>query len=326
MNERSMLMKDRVFDNMIKERIKGEGTEFPQKLNEEISSVIQGLPDSQVRASFWSRWNRLVLPGSLTAVLIVSVLIYIIGSSMPGYRNSGVVSGTAPNSTVSGGKAWNQPGGPDLTGLTAQLKSQGYNVEDNTENEENIQTGIALADFARGYFSIEDLVRDSDIIIEGQVLGTKYFDNNATTHTEAKVYVMKSYSSKVKQGEVLTYIDNGGITTQYNVIKGADMENKFTITSQELEAAKKQYVRRLINGAPYVQPGEKVFLFVREETGFYKSITGKQYCTVGAYQGKFIVHDGIAERYVSKDDILQTLSMSETEMDKKIKETVGSIQ
>ncbi|MCJ7689436.1 MAG: hypothetical protein MUO60_08975 [Clostridiaceae bacterium] len=309
-------MKNKVFENRLREKIKSEGTDFPPKLDEKIKFVISKLPERQKKVLLWARYGKLAV--SLALFLCISIVgitsFNLNGDSLKKnteYKvdNDIQVNKISDNSVIE------------------NLKAEGYVVENDSEKERNMKIVSSTANSTKLYRSLEELVKESDMIIEGEVLGISYFDNNTATWTKSKVKVIKSYNNKAKEGDILTFVEAGGITTQYNIIKYNHIDEKFNMSNEEIEKAKSLKVKTLFQDAPYMQPNEKVFLFSKDETDFFGSTTEKYYAILGCYQGKFTILGETAERYMQQGygDVFPSLKMSKKDMDKRIDEIIGNM-
>lgn len=313
-------MKDNIFENRLKDKIKREDTAFPSKLDEKIKVVISELPERHEKSLLWARYGRLAV--SLALLLCV----FAVGITSLNLKEGSIKNNPYIYDNEKTGKKV-----ADNTDNSAieKLKSEGYIVENKSNDEKDIKIVSSTADTAKVsylYRNLEELAKDSDIVIEGKVLGISFFDHNTITWTKSKVKVIKSYNKNVKEEDILTFVETGGITTQYNIIKYSHIDEKFNMPNEELEKARSEKIKVLNLGAPYMQPNEKVFLFAKDDTDFFESTTEKYYSIMGGFQGKFTVLGGTAERYVPQGDrdMLPSLKMSEKDMHKRIEEIVAN--
>lgn len=208
------------------------------------------------------------------------------------------------------------------------------NVAKGDKSSKNpITTVSSAADFSVLYTNLNDLVQAADVIIEGEVIGISYFDHNTVTYTKALVKVTKSYTSNTKPGDVLTFANEGGITTKANLMRYSN--NKFNQPIGEAEENTKVEVGG-INGEPLTAVGEKVVYFAVNAGDFFQRglngsfeaagspnrIPGTFYGTVGAYQGRFTINsDSIVQRYVPKGDEISkytSLKMGKANFDQQL--------
>jgi hypothetical protein len=184
-------------------------------------------------------------------------------------------------------------------------------------------SAFAAADWAFLYFSIDRLARDAAIIVRGKVTDVSYFDRVLdganTTYTKVTLDVTESLKGGLAKGRTLTFIEIGGVTTQ------AANSKEFGITPSQSDEKKK--VRVLFFGAPLPEIGEDIVYFAaRGDLGQIHGI-GTYYVPVGAFQGAFVVTDGMAARYVPKSmvsDEFGTLRMSVVELEEKVRDALST--
>lgn len=201
-----------------------------------------------------------------------------------------------------------------------------------------IITMSSQADFSMSYDNLNDLVQAANVIIEGEVINVSYFDHNTITYTKALVKVTKSYTANAKEGDVLTFANEGGITTKAAMIRYSG--NKFNQPITKADESTKVEVGG-IDGAPLTKVGEKVVYFAVGSGNFFlrgldgsfeaadspNRIPGTFYGSVGAYQGKFTINpDGTVERYVPKEDEgigkYTSLKMTKADFDQQLADAV----
>lgn len=183
----------------------------------------------------------------------------------------------------------------------------------------NIQVAYSDADFDKNYNSIEDLSKDADIIIQGVVLNVSYFDYNIETYTKSQVKVTKSYSKNIKEGDVLTFTEIGGITTQKNFVKA--LSKKSAKFSQYVEHATDKPIKRVLCGADVMQPDQQVLLFATKST----ILPENTYVPLGAFQGKFLINGTSISRIKNNDEkSIIPLNFNKTVIDKKIQAAIKS--
>lgn len=166
--------------------------------------------------------------------------------------------------------------------------------------------------------SVESLVSRSTVIVEGEVVGLDYFDINSYIFTKAKVKVSNSFTDAVKVGEVVTFVDAGGITTLDKLKLKDGFEGKPGKVEPITEKDKTTKVQVLFNGSPLIKLNEKVIYFgIEDKEDFYK-LSEKYYDPIGSYQGRFTIKDNIAEKY-TEDASTSSLKMSKLDLTEKIK-------
>lgn len=181
----------------------------------------------------------------------------------------------------------------------------------------NIQVIYSNADFAKNYNSIEDLSKDADIIIQGVVLNVSYFDYNIETYTKSQVKVTKSYSKNIKEGDVLTFAEIGGITTQKNFVKA--LSKKSAKFSPYVEHATDKPIKRVFCGADVMQPNQQVLLFATKSN----ILSGNPYVPLGAFQGKFLINGTNISRIRNNDEkSIIPLNFDKNVIDQKIQAAI----
>lgn len=151
------------------------------------------------------------------------------------------------------------------------------------------------ADFGKTYDSIQDLVNNSDIVIEGKIIETNYFDDNQSTFTRSKIEVTKTFNDKVKTGDIIYMLERGGITTKGKIHEY--YPEKFKITEEE----KNTPVQISFDGAPITKNNEHVLIFgVEQKPGFF-GFNETTYYPLNSHQGKFnIDKNNTVKRYSEK--------------------------
>ncbi len=189
----------------------------------------------------------------------------------------------------------------------------------NEPNNKPLETLTLDPDMYVSYTDINQLVKNADFIVEGKVTDVSYFDFNTATNTTLSIEVTKSYNSNIKNGQILTFVEPGGITTKAALINYSG--NKFNEPIGETE--KNTKVQVLIAGAPLTKINENVLLFAKE--GTLNALPQKYYVSIGAFQGKFIINGDSIGRYVPKGMELgkySSLNMSKADFDQKLSEAV----
>ncbi|TCP60821.1 hypothetical protein [Baia soyae] len=162
------------------------------------------------------------------------------------------------------------------------------------------------ADIVRAYNDIPSLTKASAIVIEGDVMSTstKYYKDEIAPCTLSQVKVSKVISGDVKIGDVVTFQETGGITTQ-KYVSERSRGRDFPPLS---EVEENKQVDFKINGLSAMKKDEKVLLFGER----YQDI----YLVVGGYQGKFKVDGNKIERQSPKGDesFYPTLKMSQSSL------------
>ncbi|HEY5563358.1 MAG TPA: hypothetical protein VIK72_16690 [Clostridiaceae bacterium] len=310
------MIEDSTLEKLIRDRISSEKMTFPEGLDKRINNVLRELP--QVKEKTFP-WTVIVAVAAFTLILITSSLLF------KGMTKDNLLAVVKP--PQSGSKilaASNEK-------LIKKYKSEGYIVDKNTVESAKIQGGTSNSDRIRAYVSLEELVAASDIIIQGEVIGVKYFDDsNYYTYTESKVLVTKSYNNKISTGEVVTFYESGGFTTKYNMILQSGAKEKFgdkyyeigNTTPEEEEKAKSIIVySHSYDGDVIMQPEDKVLLFGIESKE--PIIQGTYYSKVGGFDGKFNIKDDIAKRNIPQGEFESSLEMTTKELSERLTDIVS---
>jgi len=313
------MLDDNDFEKVIRDRINKEKMNFPKKLDEKINTVMRSLP-RQKEKQF--HWKIVFAIGSFALIFIILF--------------SGTIRATlfaVPNNVG------NEIVATSNEELITKFKSEGYVVESIPEDSEPILSGtVDSCKKVKYYESLEALVDDSDIIIQGEVLAVRYFDYNfislGSTFTESKIMVTKSYNNKVSKGDIVTFYESGGFTTEYNMIQMSGAKEKFgdkyyeicNTTPEEEEKAKDIKVFNYgFGGGKIMQPKDKVVLFGALSDD--QIIDGLHYCQVGGYagyEGKFIINNNSAQRIIPQGELefSPSLKMSVDELNNKITDII----
>jgi len=259
------MQEDKCIEKIIKERISKEKMSFPEKLDDRIKTVIRDMPE---RKRSKLDFKKCAMAAALIAVICAASVIY---HNYDKEKTKVAINDKQPESR---GKV------VDKDELIKKLKSEGYIVEKSAEAASN--TTAAPKYRARYYASLEELVDDSDVVIEGEVLAVRYFDKESVTYKESKVLVTKSFNDKAKTGEVLTFCESGYFLSEYS------MKKKVYQTSEEEERAKNTKVFCHYGGHPIMQPGDNVILFGKLLKNFLKDSKENCYFPIGDGEGKLI--------------------------------------
>lgn len=160
------------------------------------------------------------------------------------------------------------------------------------------KTVVMSPDFDVVYTGIPQLAKAAHLIVQGTASDVSYFNSNGVTYTKVILAVSKVFKGNVTPESKVVFIEIGGVTTEAAMIREDDSANAASITPEQ-EATK---VDVLFGGAPLTEEGGNVIYFgIEGDISFDKfaSVEGVYYQPVGAFQGKFDVTNGIAERYRS---------------------------
>ncbi|PWK14942.1 hypothetical protein [Tumebacillus permanentifrigoris] len=187
------------------------------------------------------------------------------------------------------------------------------------EQGQDIERVESQADFAKLYNSYEDLAQNAEIIVVGNVLETKSVDytpqglNEAQPQTVSYVKVTKSFNSNAKEGDLLTFVEAGGVTTK----KAVGLDKKVDLPKEKWN----DKIQIDFNGVPAMKPTETVLLFGVKPQSDFRVIDEPYYYVLGAHQGKFLIKGNSVERAVPghMKDELNPLSAQLSDLDVKLK-------
>ncbi|MBK5448239.1 hypothetical protein JFU18_06195 [Bacillus sp. TH22] len=163
----------------------------------------------------------------------------------------------------------------------------------------NVEQVITSADFAKGFRDAKALTIESDVIVEGKVLDSEYFDFNTNTFTRSKIQVSKSFNDAVKAGDIIQIVEIGGKTTK-GKLQEYDPE-KLKIPKDELNTE----VEVLFDGAPTSKKDDEVLIFAKEDKEDFFGLKEKVFITLNSYQGKFTIDkDKKVKRYAPKHNLI----------------------
>jgi hypothetical protein len=180
-----------------------------------------------------------------------------------------------------------------------------------------LRTAIVYSDYAVAYTNVSQLAQNANLIVRGKVTKVEYVEFNTVQYTKVSLQVTKSFSPGAKPGDTITVLDDGGITTlaQMKRETGRPLEAPITAADENTK------VQVLSDGEPLAKVGDEVVYFLSDE-GQLGVLPGKYYDTLGAYQGKFNVKNGVAQRHTREADPTRAnserLSMTESALNASI--------
>jgi hypothetical protein len=149
----------------------------------------------------------------------------------------------------------------------------------------------ASADFAVLYKDLGQLKQAAALVVRGEVTEVSYVDFNTTAYTKTTFKVSECLQGDVRPGDEITIAEVGGVTTM-----AAVNGDKFGAPTAQDEATK---VEILLEGAPLSEVGDKCLYFLG--IGSIGVVPGTYYVPLGAFQGRFSIRNGVAERFVPAD-------------------------
>jgi hypothetical protein len=318
-------MDDKDLDTMIRERLKAETKSIPVYLTEKKKVVLDNLSSRKIKARPWLNYG--IVAAAIFLVFTASFLQYIFNNKPLVNQNlEQMLNETIEQKTITVTEEERK-----------ELASQGYIVENKVASMEKIPTGTGAASFQSEILktipnTIEKLANKSEIIIKGQVIGVRYFEYKSRVltgrrmgiYTESKIKVLRSYNDKVQAGDVLTFVEEGGITTKYKYYETIDTLDKFPLSNEEIEKAKKEYVMTdgYYSGVPVMNPNDYIVIFGVEDKEENYGLPEKTYISYFSSLGKFKFKDNMVENFVPPvyRDIYTPIKMSISEMETKLQQ------
>jgi hypothetical protein len=147
------------------------------------------------------------------------------------------------------------------------------------------------ADFTVMFSTVGELKQAADLVVDGEVVDVSYLDFNTCAYTKVTLKVAKCLKGAAAAGDKIVIAEVGGITTLKTIVG-----DKFGPMS-EADAATKVKVQ--LDGAPLARVGDTCTYFLGK--GSIGVLSGAYYVPVGAFQGRFVVEDGVSKRFVPAD-------------------------
>jgi hypothetical protein len=239
------------------------------------------------------RHKKLIIP-----VLVLLAVAMVLSITLAGTGAPSVSPPAAKAASVAGAPAVAVPVTAADDSVTAVTAAAGPTV-------------IMTADFAVKYSGVGQLRDAADVVVRGEITGISYLDFNSSAYTKVTLKVLKCLKGDLAADEEITILEVGGVTTMAT-IKG----DKFGAPTREDAETK---VKVQLEGAPLAEVGDKCTYFLG--TGSIGVVAGTYYVPLGAFQGKFKINNGIANRFVPdgwQDGDYTSLSMAEVSLDQSV--------
>lgn len=165
-------------------------------------------------------------------------------------------------------------------------------------------------DVIKEYTSLDELAKDSNIIIEGKIQKAETTFNTFGIYTNTEIKIIDSFAGILKHDDVINITFRGGTLEGENAKKyNMDIiKEKFSTEDNNVSSDK---IEEIVNGLDNFKKGDNLLLFLN-----YKD---NQYFVTGAYQGRFKLendsvqlHEEIKDKYnnVKKDDFIKLIKNS----------------
>lgn len=177
------------------------------------------------------------------------------------------------------------------------------------ETSENLDIETTL-DVVKEYKSIDDLAKDSNIIIEGEIQDAKITYDTFGIYTNTEIKITNSIYGTLVPNDVISISFMGGTiegedAKKYNM---AIIKEKFGTIDNNVSSEK---IEQKVNGLDNFKTGDKLILFLTYENN--------RYLVTGAYQGRFkLTNDDVqlnkefkdAYKELKKDKFVQEIKKS----------------
>lgn len=264
-------MDNKKFDELIKSKIKDDVL-TPEKNIDNILKKSIDIAQNQ-RKQKWFHSKALV--ASLAVIIVSGGILGITkgftsDKAIPKKIDVGKVSDSSKDIGSTKEEAIKKPIiTVDIMKEKEKLAEEGYIVKrENIPTQDSDGAGI-MADKAYS-ITLKDRVFGAVDTLKGEVLGVNYFVSDKTTLTKAKFLVKESYDNKFKPGDIITVYSHGGVITHYQFIINHGIDEKFNMSKEELEEAKKKMVVDGDYGSGLLYPEDNVVVFVDKVPSFYK--------------------------------------------------------
>lgn len=188
-------------------------------------------------------------------------------------------------------------------------------------NPNEIETIDVSLNHAIIYDNVDQLTKNSEIVIEGTVKDQSCFNiEEGTPYTKSNIQITKVYKGNLKENDTIKIAEMGGTTTLDKMIKNS--QDKFGSKSSDLkQKAKSTKVNVVYDKLSPVKSGEKLLIFAVNEKEFFKE---EIYALLGtSTQGLFKVNNDEVKRPKSSafSDEKHSLKMSKKSIDGEIKKS-----
>lgn len=264
-------MDNKEFDELIKSKIK-DHVLTPEA---SIDSIIKKSIDIAQNKKRPKWFHSKALVASLAVIIVSGGILgitkgFISDKAIPKNLDVGKVADSSKDIGSTKEEAIKKPIiTVDITKEKEKLAEEGYIVK--RESIPVQDSGERVADTSKAYPStLKDRVFGAVDTLKGEILGVNYFVSDKTTLTKAKFLIKESYDNKFKPGDIITVYSHGGVITHYQFIINHGIDEKFNMSKEELEEAKKKMVVDGDYGSGLLYPEDNVVVFVDKVPSFYK--------------------------------------------------------
>lgn len=194
-----------------------------------------------------------------------------------------------------------------------------------------MQHVTVIVDRAKIYETIESLYEDADLVFEGVVLHTENIprkEGTPKTRSQVKVNRIIKSNKPIKEGDILTFMESGGLARKGDIAYGGKPE------ALAKESRPEEMIPVYFNGVAPMKQGDRVILFANYALDFIKRKSVKieegqpipdNYMIVGGSDGKFYLNGNRAIRKIGEMDghlgegkMLSALDMPIDELIKRV--------
>jgi hypothetical protein len=264
-------MDNQEFDTFVKENIKYEE---PIKIGEDMERILEkSIHTARKKNRFSWRYTKLLTTAAIIFILIGSSSFLFTEKANVSKKND--VNATKTNAPITSKKI-----AIDVNKEKEKLEKEGYLIRSDGINLEGGTLTGGLADLA--YVStLKDYVFTSTNVVNGKILGVKYYIKDNFAYTEAKLLVVKCYDGKLQPGEIVTVDSFGGIVSQYDHLIMNGIDKKFNMSQAELEAAKSKMVVANNFIDEIIYPDDQMVVFLTNESAGLNGEVEKGYKVSG---------------------------------------------
>jgi hypothetical protein len=225
---------------------------------------------------------KLIASFAVAAVLVAAIVtsFVLVGANAASTSRQNAAPATAGTESTTNGNPTATAGTASETATSAGAYT--------TTTEAPPTEGYAEVDFAVLYRSVTQLKQASDVVVRGAVTAVSYLERDSSPMTRVTLKVARCLKGDVKAGDELTIIEGGGIISRASLVG-----DKFGAPTKVDYDTK---VKILMDGAPLTEVGDRCLYFLGVDD--VRLVPGVSYCPIGCFQGRFIIHDGVAERFV----------------------------
>ncbi len=153
--------------------------------------------------------------------------------------------------------------------------------------------------FKHIYVNAEDLTENAYNVIIGEIVELEYIDNNANARTICTVEVDEVLEgNEIVKGERIQILEYQGYC---RLSKFVEVYGDDHFKGYDMSHAESEFLKYTVEGEPLVSVGEKYVYFLSPELS-NSEIEGNYYEIMGTFMGKYLIKDGLCDRYEPTED------------------------